>query len=58
MISQQKDELEILNQQLAGTVDKRNFELKNVNERLRTTSLELIISFTSLPMILKAQSFG
>ncbi len=41
VISQQKDELEILNQQLAGTVDKRNFELKNVNERLRTTSLEL-----------------
>jgi len=41
VISQQKDELEILNQQLAGTVDKRNYELKKVNERLRTTSLEL-----------------
>lgn len=41
VISQQKDELEILNEQLAGTVDKRNYELKKVNERLRTTSLEL-----------------
>ncbi|MGM0579335.1 MAG: tetratricopeptide repeat protein [Bacteroidota bacterium] len=41
VISEQKDELEILNQQLAGTVDKRNYELKKVNERLRTTSLEL-----------------
>ncbi|WMN11928.1 tetratricopeptide repeat protein [Marivirga salinae] len=41
VISQQKDELETLNQQLAGTVDKRNYELKKVNERLRTTSLEL-----------------
>ncbi|WNB17676.1 tetratricopeptide repeat-containing sensor histidine kinase [Marivirga arenosa] len=41
VISQQKEELEILNQQLAGTVDKRNIELKSVNERLRTTSLEL-----------------
>lgn len=41
VISQQKDELEVLNQQLAGTVDKRNYELKKVNERLRTTSLEL-----------------
>lgn len=41
VISQQKDELEILNEQLAGTVDKRNIELKSVNERLRSTSLEL-----------------
>ncbi|WP_375579189.1 tetratricopeptide repeat-containing sensor histidine kinase [Marivirga tractuosa] len=41
VISQQKDELEILNEQLAGTVDKRNIELKSVNERLRNTSLEL-----------------
>jgi len=41
VISIQKDELELLNQQLAGTVDKRNIELKSVNERLRSTSLEL-----------------
>jgi tetratricopeptide (TPR) repeat protein len=41
VIGQQKEELEILNEQLAGTVDKRNIELKSVNERLRTTSLEL-----------------
>jgi tetratricopeptide (TPR) repeat protein/uncharacterized protein YoxC len=41
VISQQKDELVILNEQLAGTVDKRNIELKTVNERLKYTSLEL-----------------
>jgi len=41
IISKQKDELEILNGKLAGTVDKRNIELKSVNERLKTTSLEL-----------------
>lgn len=41
VISSQKEELEILNEKLAGTVDKRNIELKTVNERLRTTSLEL-----------------
>ncbi|WP_139828091.1 tetratricopeptide repeat protein [Marivirga sericea] len=41
VISRQKDELEVLNGQLAGTVDKRNIELKSVNDRLRTTSLEL-----------------
>jgi tetratricopeptide (TPR) repeat protein len=41
VISVQKDELEVLNHQLAGTVDKRNIELKTVNDRLRSTSLEL-----------------
>ncbi|WP_340152173.1 tetratricopeptide repeat protein [uncultured Marivirga sp.] len=41
VISQQKDELEILNEQLAGTVDQRNIELQTVNDRLRSTSLEL-----------------
>lgn len=40
VISSQKDELEVLNGQLAGTVDKRNIELQSINDRLRTTSLE------------------
>ncbi|MBK6267195.1 tetratricopeptide repeat protein [Marivirga sp. S37H4] len=41
LISQQKDELEILNQQLEGKVNARTTELKKVNETLRVTSLEL-----------------
>lgn len=41
LISNQKDELEILNKQLEGKVDASTSELKKVNETLKATSLEL-----------------
>lgn len=41
LISEQKNELEILNVGLSQTVDIRTSELKDVNEELRVTNLEL-----------------
>ena len=41
LIEEQKRELEELNKELSKTVDKRTSELKQVNEELRVTNLEL-----------------
>ncbi|GAB3331379.1 hypothetical protein GCM10027429_09640 [Marivirga atlantica] len=41
LISNQRDELEVLNKQLEGKVDASTTELKKVNESLKATSLEL-----------------